>query len=236
MQRVTTPAFGQLGEQYAGLPKRPLRVTAHLDDAVITYTKSVHFDGLLAYAVVMRATGGVGLPDSMVYDLPLPMEVLWRDARGLPLWATTDLVPVSKDVIASRDYFHRRSLTPMMTERNLDTGAGKHKEKRSPLPTLRASIWQADCIGHAETISDLLSAITSIGKKANTHGAVQAWQVEDIDRFDVIDEDGRARRVLPVQYVYPDAAADLSAHLLGWTPPYWIPSTRAFCYDTGQDV
>jgi len=236
MKLATTKALQQIGDTYAALPKRPLRVTAFMDGPVITYTKSIHFDGLLAHTVVMRATEGAGLPNGAVYALPIPLGVLWRDENGLPLWATTDLVPVSEDVIASRDYFHRRSLEPTMTTRNLDVGTGRHKEKRSPLPTLTASVWQADVIGHPETLLDLLSSATSIGKKNSTHGAVQEWRIDELETFYVIDESERARRVLPVSYIHPDILADFNAGYLGWTPPYWLPQIRTFCYDLGQQI
>lgn len=218
---------------YDVLPMRPLRIRAELG-APVAFYQPVHLDGILSHAVIAEATRGMMLPDNApLTTIPLPLQVLWRRGDGQPLWASTDFAPVG-DAIRSQTYMHRRALDPKMTPRNIDTAAGRHKERRTPLPTMHNTKLVADVIGNPEALSKLLHSVTAIGKKHHSFGAVLRWTIDEADEFVLIDAERRARRPIPVQAL--GITADLGAAYVGFTPPYWHFGNREFCHDTGMRV
>lgn len=227
--------LAQIRESYQALPLESLRITAHLAAPVAHY-HDLHLDGILAYVVMEMAMQAPVSPlgDTWI-EVPLPLGVLWRDDQtGVPLWASTDFVPVdlSED---SATYHHRRAPEPSMTKRNLDTGAGRHKERRSPIPTTHTNALYADCIGNADALRELLKRIGSIGKKRHTLGAVREWTIEAMPSFSLVDEQRRARRPLPLLAllggtVYP---LPLDFSFQGIAPPYWHITTRMMCVAAG---
>lgn len=219
--------------RYSELSMQPLRVTAKLGSAPVSY-QGLHFDSILAAQVVAEATNGEMLPQSPRYTfVPLPLKMLWRNVVGVPLWASTDLVP-DGEVIRDVQYMHRRAPEPKMQRKNIDTGAGRHKEKRTPMPTIVANELSADVYGNAEEIARLLADVSSVGKKRHSTGMVLEWQIEPIKAFSLI-EDGKARRPLPVPAIY-DAIALLDSTHISYSPPYWLAATRDFCVPTGAKI
>lgn len=123
---IQHPEITDYTARYAGASFRPLRVSAVMSKPIIGY-HALHLDSLLSAAMVGIATEGNGVPIAQgVYDMPLPLECLWRDERGIPLWASTDFAPVGH-VVKSQIYYHRRALEPHMTTKNIHTGKGRHK-------------------------------------------------------------------------------------------------------------
>lgn len=117
-----------------------------------------------------------------------------------------------------------------MTQRNIQTGKGRYKELRSPLPTLQTETLVSDVLGDADAIAELLSRVSSIGKKRGSLGRVLEWRIEPIDEFSFFDDKQRARRPVPVAYcgVKSDSAVEI-----GFSPPYWHRATRALCIPQG---
>jgi hypothetical protein len=208
-----------------------LRITAILDAPVISY-HGLHLDGILAHAVVERETAGAMLPQSPDYiSIELPLRCLWRSVAGIPLWASTDLLPegaFTQDTI----WLHRRTLEPAMTIVNLHTGKGRYKERRSPLPALATDQLVAYVDGDISEIRELLSRISSIGKKRIVSGAVREWRVEEWTQFSLVDDAGRALRPIPHLYLYGEERSN--GLLLAYSPPYWHVATRAMCVPTGS--
>lgn len=223
----------EVGERYQALPKEPLRVTAELGDAVITY-HGVHLDALLAYVVMGEAMRTNWIRWSPNYvTIPLPLDDVWRSETGVPLWASTDLLPEGeavKDVM----YLHRRAIEPTMSTRNIRTTAGRHKEKRTPMPVLVNKRLSAVCIGNGEEIARLLSSVSAIGKKNTVAGTVLRWLIEPITEFSFWDPDGRALRPVPLDYLGLAQFETPSAVEVGYSPPYWYAETRAWCVPTGS--
>lgn len=220
-----------IGEQYAALDMRPLRITAEMSDPV-AYYHPVHIDGILASRVVEEVTRGAGVPPSQDwYYTPLPLEVVWHNADGVPLWTCTDLAP---DIQWEQEivYLHRRAPDPIMTRKNLDVGSGRHKEKRTPLPTIVAESLTCDVVGNAQEIARLLLGVTAIGKKRTVLGSVATWSIEPINRFTFVDDQNYARRPIPLGYldVFQDAKA------MAYSAPYWHMATRMLCVPPGAYV
>lgn len=228
--RHVTDRLEQAGERYAALPTAPLRVTARLAAPAISYD-GLHLDGILAYAVLEELTHGMLVPQSGEYlRVPLPLRAAWWSASGVPLWRSTDLLP-DAPAVADVVYLHRRALEPAMTRRNIQTGKGRHKEKRTPLPAVNNTVLVADVDGNADEIARLLATVSSIGKKRIVAGRVLEWTVEEIDAFSFFDATGRARRPVPLDYLgEPDSQAGAE---LAFSPPYWHRATRAWCVPTG---
>jgi hypothetical protein len=229
---INHPALAPYAERYATLDMVPLCVTAELLNPLGGYDFP-HLDNLLAWAVVEEATRGAGLPPSAEpYDLPLPLRCLWRDPESdLPLWASTDLLPAgggARDV----SYWHKRAVTPAMIRRNVRTTQGRHKERRTPLPTVAALTWRAEAIGDAREVARLLAFLgPHIGKKRGQGlGAVARWRVEVAQGF-ALGEAGYLRRPVPLAAL--DGATTSGASFVGWTPPYWLPAGQGWALPTG---
>lgn len=218
---------------YPDLRMQPLQITAKLGSAPVSY-QGLHFDSILAAKVVEEATDGQMLPQSPHYTfVPLPLKILWHSAVGVPLWASTDLVP-NGEVIRDVQYMHRRALEPKMQQKNIITKSGRHKEKRTPMPIIVANQLSCNVYGNAKEIARLLSNVTSIGKKRHSAGMVMEWIVEPVDEFSLV-KGVKARRPLPVPAIY-DAIASVNSSHISYSPPYWLPATRDFCVPTGADV
>lgn len=208
----------------------PLRIECDLAEEVVN-VNGIHFDAILSYAVVEKQTQGDMVSGSEYVRVPLPLCAHWENQSGVPLWASTDLQP-KEDVTTSTRYWHRRSLEPVMSRKNLRKTAGPYKERRVPMPTIVNATLVADVIGNADEIARLLKPITSIGKKRT--GFVIAWRIYQIKSFTMIDDEGNARRPIPVMSLESWELNRASA--IGYSPPYWHPATRQMCIPSGAKV
>lgn len=240
--------FESYQQRYAALPLEPLRVTVEVDSEVVMYDP-IHLDNLLGAAVVMEATQGAMLGDSMGenYAIPLPLQVLWTHPEtGLHLWAATNFEPASIHD-RSVSYTQRRTLNAAFVRHekgkpfNPNPKLGRFKETRIPMPTVVCHTFQADCIGHADTIASLLENISHIGKRrAEGKGMVRCWRVEPIARFSLAC-DGVLRRAIPVEAMEVlgiTMTDEYAVRRMGWTLPYWtgVPDSRGLCVPGGSYV
>lgn len=232
-------------ERYAGLAMEPLHITLELrvGSSMAGYDL-LNLDNLLARCVVDEATAWEGLPnaDTDAYLLPVPLHCLWRDPRGLPLWAATPFVPFGT-VVRDASYWHKRQQSGEWTGTKRGTFTitatkGRYMERRVPLPTTVASAWEATCIGNLEEIGRLLEPLTHVGKRrSNGFGAVRRWVIREVEVFSLV-EDGKLSRPLPGLAVsLLDGMFPQGAPLpLGWTPPQWKPMLFAPGWPTGTRV
>lgn len=234
---------------YGALDYEPLRITVQLDAALIRYDP-VNFDNVLAAAVIRQAVGD-SLPDSTEpYFIPIPLKMLWcQPGTGLPLWASTILEPQGA-MERMTAHTHRRPLNtafvPDMRGKpfNPNPKLGRYKETRIPHPGYVSEYWQADVIGHRESITELLKTTTHIGKRRSEgYGFVREWRISSIPRFQIVDADRRLRRPVPVEYLQetglmPEGRDGVIARRMGWTVPYWtgVPEIRALCIPDGVCV
>lgn len=260
--------FTPFQQHYAALPLEPVRVTVELVTEVVMYDP-IHLDNLLGAAVVMEATKGAMLGDSMGenYAIPLPLQVLWaHPVTGLPLWAATNFEPVSIHE-RSVSYTQRRGLNTSFVREdkgkpfNPNPKLGRFKETRIPMPTVVCHSFQADCIGHADTIASLLTNISHVGKRRGEgKGLVDHWKVEPIAQFSLLsnavlrrtipmeamkaeglenpNEYGVLRRAIPVEAMEAlgiEIPNEYVVRRMGWTPPYWtgVPDSRGLCVPEG---
>ena len=209
----------KLAEEYAALPKCMLRVTAVMGHAYQPCVDgAIHLDALLARAVAARGTWD---RDRGLLPLPLPLEVLWATPDGRPLWASSNLVP-DEVTFPAVEYWHKKfALGPMLkwaNKPNTPTTRGPFKEYRIPMRLAIAPTLSAHCIGHKETLQELLSDIPSIGKKsAQGKGAVVSWRVQESK---ATRDDLWNNRPIPVA-AWPNVKGKKSLPIGGWTPPYW---------------
>lgn len=228
---------------YAGLPVQPLLVTLELHNGMVQYDP-LNLDNLLAHCVVDRATEGRGLPDVFTggYDLPVPLHCLWRDANGFPLWAATPFVPEGESV---RDvsYTHKRAITGQWTGTKRGTvaiqaGAGRHADRRIPLPVIVAERWTATCIGNMNEIGVLLEPLAFVGKRRSIgYGEVKRWLIQPTDGFSLV-ADGKLTRAMPAMAIHllNGRMPEGTPAPVGWTPPQWKPALFAPGWWTGTGV
>lgn len=207
----------------------------------------LHLDGIIAKAVVENALQGQQLEPSIEpYDIPLPFTKLWESEIGLPLWATTDLIPQGKNEIHP-GYWHKRAPRPELLPRdrkgnfvNINTANGVNKEYRVPLPLHSAKVWRATFDGDAQVVSELVKKLPAIGKKrAQGYGLIKRWTINPIDWFSLFDVDERPLRPIPIQYITqgtPLEGLPVDDYTFtGWTPPYWKETNMALCVERKGD-
>lgn len=199
-----------------------------------------HLDNILAKAVVNEATQGKGLPRSAEpYWLPVPLFLIWqRPENNLPLWASTDFFPIDEDEIESA-YWHKKTIRPTFMKRKKDKPVnirgteGQDKEYQIPLPRHTANVFRAICQGNIKEITRLLGSMSAIGKKhTQGHGTVLQYQIQEISGFSFFDDNGMLLR--PVPYGYFERPSN--GVLLGWTPPYWLPTCQMLCVAPGTKI
>ena len=152
----------------------------------------------------------------------------------------------ARDCVDDVEYLHKRAISGRWSKGDertgrliLDTVRGRHMERRIPVPQKSSDIWQAWAWGDRAEIEGLLPRIAFIGKRRGAGGGeVDHWEVSpapDMTAWtDAVCRDGRLVRPLPM-----NAAALLglsvaaSVSLLGWTPPYRLPSVQTAVYSVG---
>ena len=230
---ISIPELNTLTVQFAQLHTEPLRVTIHLqpNSRIVNYDP-IHLDGLLARAVVERATEGRLLADSEDgYWIPLPLEMLWQSNEGYPLWASTVLYPVADTIDDIYIRHKRNSGGEFHDKKKLQTRNGPWMERRIPTPTQVCNTYEALCIGNADAVRGLLSEFTHIGKLRLAR--VNSVTVEPIDKFSLWSNGTLMR---PVPIASGVMALTERPSLVGWTPPQWKPSLFSLGWPTGTFI
>lgn len=190
----------------------PLIVRAHLGAPVAGPQPWVHFDAVLANAVVrLRGPRRVVAPTSAdrLERIALPL------AREGAIWCASALWPVG-DAPAGRSAWRMRpalEYAHLIRERIVRIDSGRTKAYDEALTLWPQRVWEARCIGQPAEVRKLLRQISAIGKKCSQgYGRVVRWEVEanDLGR-EWRSWGGITRRPLPD----PDGVR------MGVMPPYW---------------
>jgi hypothetical protein len=233
---IEHPALAPYAERYATLKTEPLVIRLYLEQgSQLAGYDPLCLDNLLARCVVDQALGWERLPDlhDDGYALPVPLECLWRDEHGFPLWTATPFVPADG---AQGDvaYWHKRQQSGRFTGTKRGTFSilstkGRWMERRVPLPTVVAEYWSATCVGNAVEIANLLESLRYVGKRRATgFGAVEHWEIAPIEEFTLVRDD-KLLRPLPMMAIgllHPYVPEGAPAPV-GWTPPQWLPALWA---------
>lgn len=227
---------------------QPCRVTLTLIQPYAGYDLP-HLDGLLSSVMVAQALQGGQLPkDNTLYTIPLPLEVLWRDEAGTPLFHASSLLPDPRHEKSVFTWTKKNAeLASRFTERKRDgslwqpdSGSGQFKEYRMPLPLTASAHFTGYAYGDREEIARLLALLHTTGKKgAWGFGRIARVEVEPCGKPGryVFVQGGRLLRPVPVAAL---AALGLVAEgtptLIGYSPPYWLPARQAQCYPEGTAV
>lgn len=238
--------FLTLANYYEGLLKEPLLIRATLGTPYIPAPEerdgSMPIDGILSWAVI------VDFPTPVTFAqtgsvIPLPLEMLWMSPEGLPLWAASSLAPQG-DLIRSREYWHKRypsDRIDLAERKNANTSAGRWKEYRIPIQTIRSAELRGMAIGHRETIEYLLAQVTHVGKKSNQgFGRVLKWQISPIhESIETVRRSILCSRPVPAEYLASLPPGKLIwgdfTMRMGWTPPYWFIPWHAPCREAKID-
>lgn len=226
-------SFEELSERYSDLMKEPLLVRGMLGTPYIPAEPdgSIHLDGLLA-AMVVDTHPVAPFFESEACVVPLPLSLEWVSPEGLPLWVCSDLRPQG-DLIRSQEYWHKRYPEDRHDEvkkgKLPNPRAGRNKEMRVPLATVRTPELRAICIGNAPEVVRLLSELTHVGKKNGSgFGRVLEWKVARLDQdSDVARQAALRARPVPARYLMDvegemRLTAGMNYMRRGWTVPYWF--------------
>jgi len=231
---IRLPELDAFTAKYAQCDYEPLRVTIKLqpNSRVVNYDP-IHFDGLLARAVVTHATKGRLLADSEDgYWIPLPLKMLWKNDDSFPLWAASVLYPITQNVDDITVRHKRNSDGHLHNKKKLVTRAGPWMERRIPTPVQVCDVYEAVCIGNRVLVQELLEMFTHIGKLRQAR--VDSVTIEPVESVNVLWRDDKLIKPVPAQ-------ADLiqwleNPSLIGWTPPFWKPSLFAMGWRVGMST
>lgn len=234
MTPLVLPETTAYAARYAELRMRPLRVILEVETGanLVSYDP-LNLDNLLARQVLEEATRGdvaVEVPDDRYLSLPVPLQALWRDEDGLPLYAATPFVP-NEPALNDVVYWHKRPQEGRFSRGpkgvwSPRTEGNRYAERQIRTPVTVCDTWTAECVGNAAEVARLLETVTAVGKnRGSGHGVVRQWSVAAVEAFSLV-RDGRLTRPLP------EAARGLLGRLVpegapvpvGWTPPQWRPA------------
>jgi hypothetical protein len=191
----------ELRERYAEMEMRPLRVVAQTAAPVVHYD-APHLDSVLAWAVLMAQTQGMGAELRPRY-VPLPLQVagFYGSNKSLPLWRCSIFTPVGA-VAHDVAYIHKRAPGARHADsNNIRTSEGRYIERRVPLPTQNAPAWEAFCYGNAAEVEQVLRHVRYLGKRrSNGFGEVAAWRVEAWEGGDPLVRDGALAHAIPAEH------------------------------------
>jgi len=214
----------------------PLTVTLQLEqNARMVSYDPLKLDGLLAFAVVQRATSGRGLQNQEGgYWIPLPLKQLWNDERGFPLWASSVFYPVADCADDVSIYHKRNSDGSMHNRKKLKTRAGPWMPRRIPYPVKVCERYEARCVGNTEAIAHFLNTdnFTHIGKKRMARVVDIIVERARFSERDVLVRDGVLIKAIPQVANLVDIQDAPS--LVGWTPPHWKPGLFLPGWRVGQ--
>lgn len=230
----------EIGKEFAQLCYEPLLVRAVMKPgAYLCDYEPIHFDSLLAKAVILAVLHSVTLPDSdEAYWLPLPLKALWFDENGLPLWASSIMQPFGNSV-RSTHYLHKRnSRLTFSNSAKLETRKGRWMERRQPIP-IRVfgdnSGIEARVIGDALLIEELISQWKMIGKhRSRGFGEVLRWEIKPAQFDNVWENDGKLIKPMPVECGLVQCLE--RPQRIGWTPPQWKPALFRYGWRVGTMV
>lgn len=218
---IHTKKLDAFTAKFAQRHTEPLRITVRLqsNSRIVNYDP-IHLDGLLARAVVERATDGRLLADSEEgYWIPLPLKVLWQSKDGYPLWAATTLYPVV-ETIEDTYVRHKRNTEGFLhNKKKMVTRAGPWMERRLPTPVQICDTYEALCIGNRDAVQKLLDGFTHIGKLRL--GRIVRIDVEPVNEFSLWRNDALVK---PIPAASEQVKWLENPSLIGWTPPFWKPS------------
>src|SRR5438445_6964918 len=144
----------------------------------------LHVYGISQKAVVDDVMAGMKLPESShPYEIPIPLEIVWKSESGVPLYNSTSLFPGGKFLkkvswwVKRNDELGPRFATRKRdgTEWQADGGTGTHKEYRMPLPTTGAKYVSGYGVGDIDEIRRLLADFVALGKKIGVGFGQVTW-------------------------------------------------------------
>lgn len=228
-------AIEALRSDYLRQPSQPLRIVCHVRATTRKAGDPYHsLDGILSYAVATKITDGKPylLQGLSAVSMPLPILTI----EGLPICSV--LRPTSETHSAigwalrrPRDGWQTTGGRGMFAK--VDERGGPDQPRRVPIAVHLSLRYEALCIGHLESIEELLDGITHIGPRADIgYGEVDRWEVvpcnATVAEVLTTKEHGESvlARAVPVHLgellsEYGISADPQDAGFGGWRPPYW---------------
>ena len=214
----------------------PIKITIHLLDGRLNSADGiVMFDSILYHAWFCKhaphVLDGGGADDYKGY-MGLPLRQLpgnrWAASKGI----YTEISQQVEHINKRPDFF-----APGKTESlNMDKGiisdsVGLYRAYRIPsviriIKNGEITFW---AVGHKDEVSDLLSAIPSVGKKyAAGYGIIRDFTVEDCDEdYSLWHPDHGLMRPVPIE---DGKYEGYPVFRYGVKPPYWKPQNARLCY------
>lgn len=228
----------------------PFTVRARLSGGYAHATPwGISLDGLLASELweTRKAEARAHGADWAAYDVHtapeeiiLPLERCVGDGAGAWHWAATFAWP--EDEVAG-PHVHtwtgrpdQQALAQLADHlpTHIDPRKGRYRSWVMPLPltVARTLVWRA--VGNPEVVAELLSTVSSVGKKrAAGHGTILDWTVEpdaDADRWEFahLHPDGSLGRTTPPACLTGHAEVPHGGNgRMGVRPPYMHPERRS---------
>ncbi len=224
--------FREMAQRYQSMSKQTLMVRGELLTGCIPAESggALHLDAILSQAVLTAHPCPAQYPKGAAI-IPLPLDILWIDKNGWPLWASTDLKPIDQN--EGREYWHKRypaHRAPLGSKLNANTSAGRWREYRMPVKTIHSTSLTAVCIGNLDEVKRLLDHVTHVGKKGSIGYGRIKWTVEPIELIDTLSAI-HAEKALPIEYAKQQGIEGIYRPTKAWTPPYWYAPNWTDCVE-----
>jgi hypothetical protein len=205
---------------------RPLHVVASIPGGIALPHGPMALDGILAATEARR----LGLPSAMTEDEVVPIEIpVAREPGG-----RFHLCSFSLGEFEEHDlhWINRRYPIPEAQAmagakfKRIQISSGPCKSYRLPLEVgyLKGAKLEWYCVGDEQSICELLSGVTHVGKKRGVgNGEVREWKVEECEPWEggfPVVRDGVPLRTLPVDW--PGVGQDADRAYATLTYPYWL--------------
>ena len=219
---------------------QPLKITAKMQDGRVAGTDPYFpLDSIMAAEWMRRnhpeayynASSHLLTNDLIVPDLPLA-----RCGEGEDWYfacSFNTIPPIAEYIM----YWHKRfddqleQYIEFKGKRGkVDVRSGKNKAYRMPLVVQLFDYLQWFAVGHLESVRELISTITHIGKKTSQGlGGVDYWEVEPWPEDWSVVRDGKLTRAIPVESGFPEEVQESRIALYGIRNPYWHTSNQRVC-------
>lgn len=215
----------------------PLRVTAHLVDGRLNSAGGiVMLDAILYHAWFIRHAPHVlreGGTEGYTGYIGLPLRQLpgnrWAASRAV---YQTDGQLVEQ--YSKRPDFFAADKMPYLDKQKgiISSAVGPYRAYRNPsvIRVVKGGMLTFYAVGHVDEVAELLDLIPAVGKKmAMGYGAVDRWQVEEIDE-DYTTEHPEHGLMRPMPVEEAQRAYNCPVMQFAVRPPYYKACNMRLCY------
>lgn len=230
--------YQRINEYQTGEDYTPLKIVFHVDSPIYITSPYLNFDSILSYLCLRDALG------ELFYNLPSDVNLDLTSLK-LPLKKTLDIYHSSvsqftnpklyKETIYKR--FTDKQIHKVKSKRykKIRVGSGYFKGFMIDLPALLTEDVTFYCNGDKNSINELLTHLTHLGKKPSIGGGhITDYKITNTSEDYSFYKDGQVMRPIPAQLGFDKFHIPLKDGMTlsrqAYKPPYWNNENVDMCY------